>query len=165
MARAADPDVSVMVMKDERPPKRPKLAEETSTSVPHNFNARDRQLYETLADLPASLTPSVAHAASRLPPEMMAKLIRITHYGEHRDRMAKVFSEMNNLPKCKTCGSVSDLFLLFLFFFVSQRPLFFRSQYKTFICHKHVMTRWDTLLNIRGGCSLRLQTVRRRLEF
>ena len=124
MARAAaDPALSVMVMEDERPPKRPKLAEETSPSVPHDYNARDRQLRETLAELPDSLTPSVAHATSRLPSEMFAKLIRITHYAEHHDRMTKVFAEMDALPKCKTCGSVSDFFLC-CFYFSLANPFF-----------------------------------------
>ena len=94
-----------MAMKDQPSAKRPKMDEEATLT--HHFPLRDNQLRENLATLHKSLTSSVAHAALRLPAEMVEKIIRMTHNGEHKDRMAKVFKEMADLPKCTTCGSVS----------------------------------------------------------
>ena len=66
------------------------------------------------------------HAGTHLPTELNEMIVSMTHGQEHRDRMASVFAEMNALPKCEACGSVSKPFLIFPFF-PSPRPtvLFF----------------------------------------
>ena len=49
------------------------------------------------------------HAVIHLPTEMTEKIVKLIHGQEHRGRMASVFEQINRLPKCKACGSVSAL--------------------------------------------------------
>ena len=74
------------------------------------------------------------HAATRLPIEVTERILKMTRGQEHRDRMASVFAEMNALPKCQACGSVSKISCFSFFPPLVRRP-FFSFQYKHYVCH------------------------------
>ena len=90
--------------------KRPKLDVPTS-SVTHYFPQRDQELHRAVNWL---MQGANVQSFIQLPQEIEDKIVNMVHNEEHRDRMAKVLAQMNQLPKCKTCGSVSTLVSLFM---------------------------------------------------
>ena len=80
-------------------------ASSTPTSVvTHHFPLRDTEVRGTLDALMSS---DRDYPRIRLPAEITEKIVEMGHNQEHREWIASVFQQLAQLPKCKTCVSVS----------------------------------------------------------
>ena len=102
----ANNDISMDVC--EQVAKRPKLdiVSPSWTNVTNHFSQRDQEVHMVLNWL---MQDANGKPYIRLPQEVENKIANMVHNEGHRERMSKVFNQMNDLPKCKTCGSVSTL--------------------------------------------------------
>ena len=86
--------------------KHPKLDMDVASDVTHYFPQRDKEVHTFLKWM---MQDENGQPYIRLPMEVENKIVNMVHNEEHRDRMAKVVEQMDQLPKCKTCGTVSTL--------------------------------------------------------
>ena len=95
---------------DEQVAKRPKLDMDVSSDVATYFPQREDEVKHILTLL--TLKPD-GQPWMRFPLAVQEKIATMVYQEEQRSRMTKVLEQMDQLPKCKTCGSVSTLVSLF----------------------------------------------------
>ena len=77
----------------------------------NHYLKRDQEVLDVLTWL---IQDGGGYPVIHLTPENIQMIVNMTHNAEHR---GSVFKEMNNLPKCQACGSVSELcFIAFVRF-------------------------------------------------